>query len=61
MRVKLEGGAVQYMQWQHLLQLGNTCTSLLHRWVGLRNHASTRTARAPLIGPLIGPPIGPTS
>ena len=39
--VKLQGNTVQYA----LVQLGNTCTSLSNRWVGLPKHPNTRTAR----------------
>ena len=35
--------------------IGNACTSLSNRWVGLRNHPNTCTARAPRI---VLPPRG---
>ena len=41
---------LQYAQWLCRLWLGNTCTALLNKWVGLWNYPNTCTAR-PAHGP----------
>ena len=38
---------MQYVQQPHLAQLGNRCTPLQNRWVGVWNNTNTCTARAP--------------